>query len=145
VTLTLTGDTSGITTSIAIILPGSSASVTVATVGSDTLTDSMVAFESESSVGIHDVTVGFDVLDTDNPGFASYALNTPIGPLAGESTGDPGQAFQTAGGTLVLNGPFDVDHPSTFTATTAGTPEPGTLAMFGLGIGLFAFGRRKIQ
>jgi PEP-CTERM motif len=151
VTIALTGDTNGIMSVGPIFLLSGSASVTVATVGSDTFTDVMAVVDidgrSIQTAGITDRALSADVLDTANSAFSSYALNTPIGPLSGTSSSTTDKngfpiPFPTAGGTLILNGPFDGDHPSTFTATaTASAPEPGTLAMFGIGIGLLGFGR----
>lgn len=156
VTITLTGDANGVMNFGSELLSTGPASVTVAHVGSDTFTDSMAVLEVplNQTGGISDRSISDDVLDTINSAFASYALNTTVGPLSGTSNSDTDKngspiPFPTAGGTLILNGPFDVDHPSTFTATAAaGTPEPGTLAMFGAGIALFAFrrfGRRVMR
>jgi hypothetical protein len=148
VTIALTGDVNGIMNFGSELLLTGPASVTVAHVGSDTFTDAMAAFVVPASHtgGISDHSISDDVLDTINSAFASYALNTLIGPLSGTSNSDTDKngnpiPFPTVGGALILNGPFDVDHPSTFTATTPAVPEPGTMGMFGAGIALFMFGR----
>lgn len=147
VTLTLSGDTGSITSPLAGIfnLIGP-ASVTVATVGSDTFTDSInaAANQANNSAGFGDVSSNHAIVFTTNPAFGSYALSASIGPLSGASNGNPGSAYATSGGSLILNGPFNIDHPATFTAS-ASTPEPGTLALLGLGIGLISVGRRFLR
>ncbi len=119
--------------------------VNVASVGADTFTDATVAFVNQAGFGgIFDNPSGFVIIDNLNAGFGTYALNTSIGPLSGTSSGNPGQAFPTTHGSLVLNGPFGVDHPSAFAATVT-TPEPGTWGLLGAGIGLLVFRRRTVQ
>jgi hypothetical protein len=135
VTLTLTGDTGSVVGAYSLIGIGT---VTVSGVGSDTFTDTMAAITIQSGplAGIVDVSLAKDVLDVHNAGFATYALNTSIGPLSGATSGNPGTAFNTAGGSFTISGVLNVDHPATFTATV--TPEPGTLAMLGAGMGILA-------
>jgi hypothetical protein len=142
-TVSLQGDTGSVTNPS----PGrfeliGTGSVNVATVGSDAFTDAMEAFVNQTGGfgGFVDNVTGFQVLVNLNAAFATYALNTSIGPLSGTSAGIPGTAYPTTGGSLVLNGPFDVDHPATFTAAVT-SPEPGTLGLLSVGIGL-AFIRR---
>lgn len=120
--------------------------VNVAAVGADLFTDTMKAFVNQTGGfgGIVDNPSGFVVLDNLNAAFATYALNTSIGPLSGTSSGDPGQAFTTTRGTLVLDGPFNIDHPATFSATVT-TPEPGTLGLLGAAIGLLVWKRRTVR
>jgi hypothetical protein len=145
-TLTLSGDTSSITSPLSGIFKlNAPASVTVLTVGSDTFTDSIIAVDNQNfnEAGFGDFTTNAAILFTTNVAFGSYALNTSIGPLSGTSAGSISpSAFATTGGTLVLNGPFNVDHPATFTAS-ASIPEPGTLGILGMGIGLLALKNRK--
>jgi hypothetical protein len=147
VTVQLTGDTASVimTSPVLFELVAGGTTVNVAGVGSDTFTDAMVAFSNQTGFGgIFDHVSGFAVIDNVNAGFASYALNTSIGPLSGTSAGNPGTAFATAGGSLVLNGPFNIDHPATFTAVVT-TPEPGTLGLLGMaGIGLMMI-RRMVR
>jgi hypothetical protein len=148
VTITLTGDANGIMNSGFELLLTGSASVTVAHVGSDAFTDAMAALviPASQTAGISDRSRSADVLDTINSAFASYGLNTPIGPLSGMSNSNTDKngspiPFPTASGSLLLNGPFDVSHPSIFTAAAIAAPEPETLAMFEAGIALFMFGK----
>jgi hypothetical protein len=150
VTVQLTGDTGSVTMSSSpvifrLIVTGGT-TVNVASVGADTFTDAMVAFSNQTVGfgGIADNTTGFVVIDNLNVGFGSYALNTSIGPLSGTSSGNPGTAFATKGGSLVLNGPFNIDHPSAFTAAVT-TPEPGTLGLLGAGIGLVMMIKRMVR
>jgi hypothetical protein len=147
VTVNLQGDTGSVTNPSAghfeLIGVGG---VNVATVGADAFTDSLEAFVNQTGGfgGIFDQPSGFVIIDNLNAGFGSYALDTSIGPPSGTSGGDPGQAYATTRGTLVLDGPFNVDHPSTFVAVVT-TPEPGTLGLLGVAIGLLAFRRRTVQ
>ena len=74
--------------------------------------------------------VGFDaipdILDTVSASFATYALNTAIGPITGSALSNLGHPFPTSGGDFVLTG---VGAP-TFTATIGAVPEPSSLAVF---------------
>ena len=149
VTLTLTGNTSSITNpSSGLYELIGAASVSVSGIGTDTFTDTMEAFDNQSLnwAGIADETTGgIVVLLTTNAAFGSYALNTSIGPYSGGSLGNPGTSFPTALETFTITGALNVDHPSAFTASTAGAPEPGTFMMLGAGIGLVLFGRRLVR
>lgn len=121
--------------------------VNVAAVGADAFTDATVAFVNQNGGGfggILDNPSGLVIIDNLNPGFATYALNTSIGPLSGTSSGNAGTAFATTRGTLVLDGPFNIDHPATFSATVT-TPEPGTLGLLGAAIGLLVWKRRTVR
>ena len=148
VTITLTGNTSSITNpSSGLYFLNGPASVTVATVGSDTFTDTMAAAENQSShaVGITDTTTSLTLLWTANAALSTYDLSASIGPLSGGSLGNAGTAFATTGGSFTITGALNVDHPSTFTAAVSGVPEPGTLALLGIGVGLLAFGKRLLR
>jgi hypothetical protein len=144
VTLTLTGNTASITSGgpgiFDLIGP---ATVNVAGVGSDTFSDQINVADNQgiNGAGFGDVTKNLAMFFTTNAAFGSYNLNGSIGPLSGTSSGNNGSSFATAGGSLLLSGPFNVDHPATFTATV---PEPGTmlLALCGLA-GVCLLRRRK--
>jgi hypothetical protein len=146
VTLNLTANTS----SIAIISPVlyylvGSASVTVASVGSDTFTDEMVEVSNTSVPwgGFGDLTSNLIVLFIDDPAFSSYTLDTPLGPVSDVAYGNSGSTYNTSGGYFEITGPLDGSDSATFTAVAA--PEPGTLAMLGAGISLLVLGRRMVR
>jgi hypothetical protein len=82
------------------------------------------------------------MLFDNNAAFSTYALNTAIGPLAGDPGGNPGASFPTSMGAFILNSSENDDHPATFTATVGSVPEPGTLGLLGAGIALFLIRRR---
>ena len=144
VTLLLTGNTSGINNLGGGIYndPGT-ATVSVSGGGTDTFTDSLevVVAQLSDKAGIYDVSSSLDVLDVHNVGFATYALNTSIGPLSGSTTGNSGLSYATVGGTFEFTSPLNVDHPASFTAAPGSVPEPGTLSLIGAGIGLLLIRR----
>jgi hypothetical protein len=145
VTLVLIGDTSTIVNhGSGFFTDAGTATVSVSGLGSDTFTDSMEVFSNQPihTVGIEDLASD-DVLDVINSGFASYALNTSIGPLSGASLGNSGTSYNTAGGTFKFTSALNVDHPASFTASTSSVPEPGTLGLIGAGIGLLLLRRRN--
>jgi len=153
VTLTMTGDTSSIDgpagspTSYAL---GGTVRVAVAGTGSDTITDVMEVMVSQGpNVIIPTAFAGFiDLVDiagvfTGNSGFDTYTMATGIS-LSGTSyrlTSVSSVIFGTAGIGIQLFGPFNADHPATFTATLA--PEPGTWVLVLGGLGCVWFARRK--
>jgi hypothetical protein len=135
VTITLTSDTSLVAGS-----PGSiqinfgTATVTVAGVGTATLTDPLLwAFNnpSVSGAGISDVTVNHLILATNNSVFTSYDLRTAIGPISGSVGFNPGFIPTTLGG-------FDLTSVfgsvSTFSAVVSAVPEPSTVILIGSGL-----------
>ena len=121
------------------------ATVSVSGGGSDTFTDTMRAFvlQGGPTAGILDGTEHLDVLDVNNAGFATYALNTSIGPLSGGTTGNSGDTYATTGGTFGFTSPLDVDHTASFTAATSSAPEPGTLGLIGASIGFLLLRRAR--
>lgn len=145
VTLVLTADTSGINNlGGGLFTDPGIATVSVSGGGTDAFTDSMDVFVNQlnNEAGISDVTTMLDVLGVHNAGFATYALNTSIGPLSGGTAGNPGTSYATTGGTFQFTSPLNVDHPASFTADIASLPEPGTLSLIGAGIGLLMVRRR---
>jgi len=146
VTLVLTSDTSTIVNGG----PGfysdtGTATVSVSGGGSDTFTDTMQVFVTQGSdvAGITDGTEHLDVLDVNNAAFATYALNTSIGPLSGGTAGNTGDTYATTGGTFEFTSPLNVDHPASFTAALGSAPEPGTLGLIGASIGFLLIRRAR--
>jgi hypothetical protein len=100
-----------------------------------------------SSAGFSDLTRSLDILDVSSPSFATYTLQTAIGPISGAALISPGEFFPTTGGTFALTG---VTGLATFTATTTspapappiGRGLPALLAVF-LGVRLWQHSKRR--
>jgi hypothetical protein len=151
-TVRATGDTDSVTTepglpSNVLFLVISQFDINIAGVGSAITTGSgyfggggyVFDNQGNSTTGFG---IGSDNLDLVSPQFATYGLNSSIGPISGAQI-----HFFNAGttsGALTFSstaaGTFDV----VATGPTAVTPEPSTLALFGTGIlGLAGAARRK--
>jgi hypothetical protein len=147
ITFSGTGDTSGITQPIGglYVLDLQSLNVSVAGVGSATLTDLIVVqddaiFPGQDNAGFFDATLGPGpgqaalVLSTLNSVFATYKLATPIGPVDGAVDFVSG-AYKTTAGLLVLD---SVAAGSTQFSAASAVPEPSSLGMLGLGLAVLA-------
>lgn len=130
VTLTGTADTNNVTNPSTDLFtnPLSSATVTVAGVGTATFTDAFqITLRRNAQVaGFGDLTTNAFVLGNTNAAFATYDLRSPIGPLTGPSVGLPGSVSGTTSGSLVIN---SAPGQATFTASPNAVPEPSSLTL----------------
>ena len=148
VTLTATGDTSNVLSGSFSELFVTAVSINVASLGETaTLLGTADVFSCQvcgisSTDGITDDSgVVADILDTVSGAFSAYGLTTSIGPITGSSLINPPNSFGTDLGLFQISSAGN----ATFTAAVgAGTPEPGTAVLLGLGLaGLGALACRK--
>lgn len=144
VTLTLTGNTSSVTSpSPGIFTLVAPLTVSVAGLGSTSFTDTAQAVDNQSNglAGFGDNTLNVFILGTGNSVFASYNLSTPIGPDTGSPALNPGASFNTASGAFVITSAGN----STFTASgLSSVPEPSEFAPLVLGLfGLVTLARKR--
>jgi hypothetical protein len=150
VTITVTADTSN----IAMAAPGlfrnlvGTATVSVSTVGTDTLTQGPV-FVNQTSMPTAAAGIAgrVPIMATFNSAFSSYALGA-IGPTSGAPIISPGDTFATGSGTFDLTSMGD----TTFCAASTGgscspvsaVPLPAALPLFATGLaGLGLLGWRR--
>src|SRR6516225_262404 len=124
-----------------------SATVTIAGLGTANFTDVMFVFDNQPSqvAGIGDNTcVGCrgSVLDTTNAVFGAYDLQSPIGPISGPVFFRPDLRYGTDMGLLQFTSAGDT---STFTASGEAVPEPASLMLLGTGlVSVVGFARRRL-
>ena len=142
VTISAYGDTGGMSGAGGLYTNFVSADLTIAGVGATSFTDAVYVFDNQGAIaaGVADSTRGGSILDTFDASFGTYDLTTSIGPITGTSYIRPDLSFNTQAGLFTIGSAGD----STFTAEFTATPEPTTLALFGLGVaGLRFYWRRR--
>jgi hypothetical protein len=136
ITMTSTYDTSAVamTSTGFFRVANTSASVTVAGIGTGSFSGSTTTFDNQTfsppAAGIADVATNASILDTFNNAFASYDLKSAIGPITGPAFINSGQSFATSAGAFIIT---SVPGNVTYTAAPPTTvPEPSTFAQAGI-------------
>jgi hypothetical protein len=136
--LTMNNDTTKITGGPSLFFNFGTITVSINGGAPATFTDSLAThvFSNQSVLpGVVGFNAGADILNVISASFATYALNTAIGPITGTAAFNSGVPSPTSGGDFVLTG---VGAP-TFTATIGVVPEPSSLAVFATAIAAFGF------
>jgi hypothetical protein len=140
VTITGIGDTTSVTCVVDYCETGTlDAMVSVAGIGTADFTIDVRLFAAwgVDAVGFFD-NAQFDILDTFNPALAGYDLQSPFGPVTGESAINSDDSYATTLGLLLLTSAGD----STFEAFSP-VPEPATLGTLGFALASLAALRRR--
>lgn len=105
--------------------------VEVAGVGSDSFANPITAVGNfvDGYLGFGEPVSDYGMVFIGHPAALGYMMQTPLGPVSGEASGNPGYAFATLGGSFTF---ASFDSEGTFLAAAAPVPEPGTwLLMLG--------------
>ena len=139
VTITGVGDTTSVTCVVNYCETASlDAAVSVTGIGTADFTIDVRLFVAWSveAVGFYD-NAQFDILDTYNAALVGYDLQSPLGPVTGESAIND-ESYATTLGLLLLTSAGD----STFEAFSP-MPEPATLGTLGFALASMAALRRR--
>jgi hypothetical protein len=114
--------------------------VTISGLGTYTINDETYFYDNSSVSGAGFTDAGGDVLDEVDPAFATYLLQTAIGPIFDTQVLNSYTGMSTTGGILSYTG-NSLD--ATFTAVTGSSsaPEPGSLGLILMG----AFGLHAVR
>src|ERR1700730_2154251 len=123
-TITLTGDTSAVTGAVLLFQNVTTATMTIASIGTATITEGVDIFDNQSGAGLgfqRDQNRG-DLLDVTNLAFATYRLATSLGPISGLTPFALNQftALASTLGAITISS----SGPVTFSAAAAVTPVP---------------------
>jgi hypothetical protein len=124
-TITLNADTTNITSfGVTFQNVASSATMTIAGIGTATITPSVGVFDNQgnSTIGFQNFSTFLDQEDGTNAAFATYALSTNIGPISGLVATALGQFVNLPSslGPITLS----ASNPFTFQAALGGAPPP---------------------
>ena len=124
VTVTLTGESSDAYPygTFAIQVPANTTLIEVAGLGSDSFLNPITGVSNfvDGILGFGEPVSDYGIFFFEHPSALSYYMQTPLGPVSGGASGNPGMAFATlSGGSFTFNA---FDSLGTFTAVAAQVP-----------------------